>query len=407
MLDFKTPPTQAIAYLLSKKPYVLEDKASFKHKLAQKAFVISGITNIDRLSAFQNSLALAMLKGQSFYEWKKANASLIEAWEGIDNKRLKRIYAFNLKNAYAQGRKMEMMSRPSLKEPRDTRKSPIDDEDDEDIFKRDKTKEVKKPEIKEEEGIDDGWYIRFTCVLDSATRPTHRALHGTILPRRHSFWEDHTPPLDWGCRCRIDMLSKYELENRGLSLSQEVPSSSIDNPFSFSSGQDELENIIHKKLEALKANKSATQALQAIQVEMEKREQCFKAVRRLWDSKDLKTPQSLGSIPSTLASILNTQAKEVRITADTIIRHKDRHPEVDAFDYSLIPYMLENVDSFYRDPKDERYLILISKKFGRFYRLALKHIKDKNEVWVSSLASASDKEAIIKRLKNKEKIEKR
>ena len=144
-----------------------------------------------------------------------------------------------------------------------------------------------------------------------------------------------------------------------------------------------------------------------MRIEIEKREQCFKAVRKLWDSLDLKTPQSLGSIPSTLASILDTKAKEVRITADTIMRHKDRHPEIDAFDYSLIPYMLENVDSIYRDPKDERYLILISKKFGRFYRLALKHIKDKNEVWVSSLASASDKEAIIKRLKNKEKIEKR
>lgn len=370
MLDFKTPPTQAIAYLLSKKPYVLEDKASFKHNIAQKAFVISGITNIDRLSAFQNSLALASFLGQSFNEWKKANASLIDSWEGIDAKRLKRIYAFNLKNAYAQGRKMEMMSRPDLKSARDG----IDDGDN---------------------GIDDGWYIRFTCVLDSATRASHRALHNTILPRRHSFWKDHTPPLDWGCRCRIDMLSKYELESRGLSLSQEAPSSSIDNPFSFSSGQEELESIIHKKLEALKANKTATEALQAIQVEMEKREQCFKAMRELWDSKDLKTPQSLGSIPSALASILNTQAKEVRITTDTIMRHKDRHPEIDAFDYSLIPYMLENIDSLYRDPKDERYLILISKKFGRFYRLALKHIKDKNEVWVSSLAGIDSQKKIM------------
>ena len=387
MLDFKTPPTQAIVYLLSKKPYVLEDKASFKHNIAQKAFVISGITNIDYLSAFQNSLALAMLKGQSFYEWKKANASLIEAWEGVDAKRLKRIYDFNLKNAYAQGRKMEMMSRPSLKEPRDTRKSPIDDED---IFKRDKTKEVKKPEIKEEEGIDDGWYIRFTCVLDSATRPTHRALHGTILPRRHSFWEDHTPPLDWGCRCRIDMLSKYELESRGLSPSQEAPSSSMDNPFSFKEQQDELENIIHKKLEALKANKTATKALKAIQVEMEKREQCFKAVRRLWDSKERKSFE-LCKIKGGVSDLFGE--KSLFISADTIQRHKNKHKEIDAFDYSLIPYMLENIDSLYRDPKDERYLIILSQKFGRFYRLALKHIKDKNEVWVSSLLGIDDKKS--------------
>ena len=57
--------------------------------------------------------------------------------------------------------------------------------------------------------------------------------------------------------------------------------------------------------------------------------------------------------------------------------------------------MLENIDSIYRDPKDERYLILISKKFGRFYRLALKHIKDKNEVWVSSLAGIDSEKRIL------------
>ena len=86
------------------------------------------------------------------------------------------------------------------------------------------------------------------------------------------------------------------------------------------------------------------------------------------------------------------------------MRHKSRHPEIDAFDYSLIPYMLENIDSLYIDPKDERYLILISKKFGRFYRLALKHIKEKNEVWVSSLLASSSKESLVNFLKNKKKL---
>lgn len=362
MLDFTTPPTQAIAYLLSKKPYVLEDKATFKHHLSQKAFTISGITNIDRLSAFQNSLALAMLKGQSFSEWKRANASLIESWEGVDAKRLKRIYAHNLKNAYAQGRKMEMMSRPALQHSG---------------------------------GEEDGWYIRFSCILDSATRPSHRSLHGTILPRKHSFWKTHTPPLDWGCRCRIDIFSQDELEAKGWTPSSTPPISNIDNPFAFGSPNEELAHIIHKKLEAHKHNKNATQALQAMQEELERREKCFKAMRELWDSLDLKTPYSICSIPSTLSNILGTQAKEVKITADCIMRHKSRHPEVDAFDYSLIPYMLENIDSLYTDPKDERYLILISKKFDRFYRLALKHIKEKNEVWVSSLAGIDSEKRIL------------
>ncbi|ANV98297.1 hypothetical protein BBW65_05565 [Helicobacter enhydrae] len=240
MLDFTTPPLQAIAYLLSKKPLALRDKADFRHHTAQTAFTISGITNIDRLSAFQNSIALAMLKGQSFSEWKKANANLIEGWEGANPKRLKKIYAHNLKNAYASGRKMEMMSRPAFKTPKDR------------------------------EGIEDGWFFRFSCVLDSATRPTHRVLHGTILPRNHSFWDTHTPPLDWGCRCRIDIFSSYDLEQKGWTPSSTPPISSIANPFASSSTSSHLAHIIAKKLEAHSHNKTASKALHSLQTELKK-----------------------------------------------------------------------------------------------------------------------------------------
>lgn len=370
MLDFTTPPTQAITYLLSKKPHILEDKATFKHRISQKAFVISGITNIDKLCAFQHSLALAMLKGQSFSQWKKANASLIAGWEGADAKRLKRIFAHNLKNAYAQGRKMEMMSRPALQYSG---------------------------------GEEDGWYIRFSCVLDSATRPSHRALHGTILPRNHSFWQTHTPPLDWGCRCRIDIFSQTQLQERGWTPHSTPPLSSIENPFAFEHPNDELAHIIHKKLEIHKHNKTATEALQAIQEELERREKCFKAIRKLWDSLDLKTPYPICPLPCTLKEILGTQANDVKITADTIMRHKARHPEIDAFDYSLIPYMLENFQSIYQDDTRGVKYLLIS-RFGRFYRLSLKSLKDKNEVWVESLSSANDDKSFKNNLKNKRLI---
>lgn len=212
---------------------------------------------------------------------------------------------------------------------------------------------------------------------------------------KHSFWKTHTPPLDWGCRCRIDIFSKDDLEKRGWTPSSTPPISSINNPFAFEHPNEELAHIIAQKLEAHKHNKNAKEALQAMQEELEKREECFKAMRKLWDSANLKAPHSICSIPSALGKILGTEAKEVKIIADTIRRHKTRHPEIDAFDYSLIPHMLENIDSLYTDPKDERYLILISKKFDRHYRLALKHIKDKNEVWVSSLVGIDSEKRIL------------
>ena len=71
-------------------------------------------------------------------------------------------------------------------------------------------------------------------------------------------------------------------------------------------------------------------------------------------------------------------------------------------DLNNLNILLDNLGKI--DPKDERYLILISKKFGRFYRLALKHIKEKNEVWVSSLLASSSKESLVNFLKNKKKL---
>lgn len=34
-------------------------------------------------------------------------------------------------------------------------------------------------------------------------RPEHKVFYGTVLPMNHSFWNYHTPPLDWGCLCGI------------------------------------------------------------------------------------------------------------------------------------------------------------------------------------------------------------
>lgn len=38
---------------------------------------------------------------------------------------------------------------------------------------------------------------------DSDVRPEHDKLDGIILPMNDPFWNAHTPPLDWGCRCEI------------------------------------------------------------------------------------------------------------------------------------------------------------------------------------------------------------
>lgn len=50
---------------------------------------------------------------------------------------------------------------------------------------------------------DDTTHLQYLTMEDDRVRPSHAALDGLILPKDDPFWEKHTPPWDWGCRCRI------------------------------------------------------------------------------------------------------------------------------------------------------------------------------------------------------------
>lgn len=43
-------------------------------------------------------------------------------------------------------------------------------------------------------------YLQSTSVQK---RRDHLAFVGTVLPIEHPFWNDHLPPLDWNCKCRV------------------------------------------------------------------------------------------------------------------------------------------------------------------------------------------------------------
>lgn len=44
-------------------------------------------------------------------------------------------------------------------------------------------------------------YRRYVTAGDGRVRASHRALGGLVLPADSPFWQTHTPPWQWGCRC--------------------------------------------------------------------------------------------------------------------------------------------------------------------------------------------------------------
>lgn len=50
---------------------------------------------------------------------------------------------------------------------------------------------------------EDTTHLQYLATEDDRVRDSHLALNGLILPKNDPFWDTHTPPWEWGCRCRI------------------------------------------------------------------------------------------------------------------------------------------------------------------------------------------------------------
>lgn len=46
--------------------------------------------------------------------------------------------------------------------------------------------------------------LRYLTVGDNRVRDKHKQWDGLVLPFNHSFWNNHLPPNDWGCRCTVE-----------------------------------------------------------------------------------------------------------------------------------------------------------------------------------------------------------
>ena len=230
--SFQKEPTAVYEYLQGKNAEIHFDYDEIMHDAHKKTFTIAKMTDLDLLKDMQNSLAQAFKNGIPFEEWKQSVKPMLakKGWLGkikvkdpksgqekeiyVGNRRLKTIYDTNMRTAYAKAR-YESQMRSS------------------------------------------GEYFRYTAVLDSKTRPAHRRLHGTTLPKNDKFWDTNYPPNGWNCRCKVQVLTEAEVRARGITPLADgsfLPSVAQDD-FAYNPGKMErLDEIFNeKKKEALGA----------------------------------------------------------------------------------------------------------------------------------------------------------
>lgn len=298
MIDFFKKPDELVARFKAKNPEAHFDYDEIKHDAHKRVFTIAKMMNLDLLKDMQNSLTKAFHNGVTFDEWKKDIIPHLKksGWWGeievtdpksgkpkkvfVGARRLKRIFDTNLRTSYAAAKKQSL----------------------------------------DESSLE---YYRYTAVLDSHTRPTHRAMHGIILPKDHPFWKNNFPPNGWGCRCTVRGYSKKQLERKGLKpFSGKLPNVSHDD-FSYDmSALDSAFKQKAKKVLNLIQNKDLETAIK----EFDKKRDLYiwqkgldNAIYELLIKKNLKSPIDSFQLGVLSSFLINKIAKILKI--DTKTKH--------------------------------------------------------------------------------------
>ncbi len=171
-IGFNVPFSEAIAAAVARK-VVLPDKyyGELQGIARQQAFTISGITSLDQLQQVKDSLDQALKSGQSFHDWKKTVTE-----SGILNlpkHRLDNIFRTNLQGAYMAGKWEKILN-----------------------------------------NVDRRPYVMYDAINDSRVRPSHLALDGIIRRWDDPFWQTHSPPNGYRCRCSIISLTEAQAQAR-------------------------------------------------------------------------------------------------------------------------------------------------------------------------------------------------
>lgn len=142
-------------------------------ELRARAFLISGLEDANVVAEIRELIA-ALPAGESWERQKKAIAEKLGAWFEPESslaraELLLRTHGFQAYQA-AQHRVMEAQA---------------------DVFP----------------------YWQYLSLGDEKVRPAHRALDGIIVAADDPFWHDHSPPWQWGCRCRKVALLPDEVDD--------------------------------------------------------------------------------------------------------------------------------------------------------------------------------------------------
>lgn len=192
---FGLEPANAIAYLHAKGYAITWHWQDLLDQAHHQAFTVAKAMRLDLLSDIRAALETALQQGQTVKQFTANLTPTLQAqgWWGKQiivaadgtaqpvqlgsPRRLNTIYQTNLQSAYMAGRKTSMQAATATHP-----------------------------------------YWMLISILDSKTRPSHRAMHGQVFRHDDPIWQTIYPPNGFNCRCRVIALTAAGVQRRGLTI---------------------------------------------------------------------------------------------------------------------------------------------------------------------------------------------
>ena len=194
-VGFGTPFQEQIDYLVNKLRLPTERWDDIQRSAHDRGFIVAGALKADLLKDLHDAVIKSAQQGMGLAEFRKDFDKIVAkhgwtGWTGEGTKageawRTKVIYQTNMAQSYWAGRYRQMSDPEVLK-------------------------------------LRPYWrYIHSDGVANP--RPHHLAWHGLTLKADHPFWQTHFAPNGWGCRCRIEAVSKREGEASAAAGLDDLP----------------------------------------------------------------------------------------------------------------------------------------------------------------------------------------
>jgi SPP1 gp7 family putative phage head morphogenesis protein len=380
-------PSDAIRFLQSKGAQVSGNWSQWLDGQHARAFTVANVTKLDVLQDIQASLSRALKDGQTLQQWKDGlipelqrkgwwkrdattqqlqAAGRVDAQgviaKGLTPHRLKTIFQTNMQSAYNAGRYEQQL-----------------------------------------EQAEERPYWEYIAILDSKTRPAHRALNGKVYRYDDPGWRAFYPPNGFGCRCRVRNSTRLELERRQIQVSStEGKLREIQVPLK--SGEvARVTRLVDKSLPGGRfqpdAGFSNNPGLNAWQPRLEPIDT---QLSLRYVNTALQGPafeqfvqgRTQGTFPVAVLrpqdqARLGADTSVAYLSSQTVAKQATRHPELKIDDYRRIPDIVDQGEAHTQG--DNRLVFLFEGDV--VWRLAMKATTKRHELYVISLFRTSREKA--------------